>query len=208
MNQQNNSQPAAVLPRRSRRLATIIPASHWISIGYSNEDAQAMEKLQNDMKKYGDVGIDETEIELAGANAADVTLPHHEILLPHWQKFANGLRGRTNVERIEFVGISLPASVLDIMFPTLQSMNLNELMLFGSRLGNEGFRSLTASLKQNTSLARLKIGSDMIDDISVADCLSDAIHNHPSLDSFMLVQCGLNSDILRIIFEGVKDCHS
>ena len=104
MNQQNNSQPAAVLPRRSRRLATIIPASHWISIGYSNEDAQAMEKLQNDMKKYGDVGIDETEIELAGANAADVTLPHHEILLPHWQKFANGLRGRTNVERIEFVG--------------------------------------------------------------------------------------------------------
>ena len=77
-----------------------------------------------------------------------------------------------------------------------------------SRLGNEGFRSLTACLKQNTSLARLKIGSDMIDDISVADCLSDAIHNHPSLDSFMLVQCGLNSDILRIIFEGVKDCHS
>ena len=40
------------LPRRSRRLATIIPASHWMSIGYSPEAAQAMESLQNDLKKY------------------------------------------------------------------------------------------------------------------------------------------------------------
>ena len=44
----------SALPRRSRRLATIIPASHWISIGYSEDDATAMEKLQNDMKKYCD----------------------------------------------------------------------------------------------------------------------------------------------------------
>ena len=40
------------LPRRSRRLATIIPASHWMSIGYSPEAAQGMESLQNDLKKY------------------------------------------------------------------------------------------------------------------------------------------------------------
>ena len=55
MNQQvNNNKPAAVLPRRSRRLATIIPASHWVSLEYSQEEAQGMEKLQNDMKNYCD----------------------------------------------------------------------------------------------------------------------------------------------------------
>ena len=36
----------AVIPRRSRRLATIIPASNWISMGYSEEHAQRMVKLQ------------------------------------------------------------------------------------------------------------------------------------------------------------------
>ena len=53
MNEQNNNQ-LAVLPRRSRRLATIIPASQWISMGYSQEQAHAMEELQNDIKIYCD----------------------------------------------------------------------------------------------------------------------------------------------------------
>lgn len=53
----------ALLPRRSRRLATIIPVSDWIAIGYDEDDAQGMEKLQNDMKKYCDDN-DDTEIDL------------------------------------------------------------------------------------------------------------------------------------------------
>ena len=61
MNQQVNNQPV----RRSRRLATIIPASHWISLGYSQNDAQAMEELQNAMRKYCDEAGVET-IKLGG----------------------------------------------------------------------------------------------------------------------------------------------
>ena len=53
MSQQNNNNQS-VIPRRSRRLATIIPASDWISIGYSEDDAPLMERLQNDIKKYCD----------------------------------------------------------------------------------------------------------------------------------------------------------
>ena len=87
---QNNNHPV----RRSRRLATIIPASHWISIGYSEEDAQAIEKLQNDLKKYCDG--DDTKIELRPrGTGSDDMLPHHDMMLPHWQKFAKAVRGRT-----------------------------------------------------------------------------------------------------------------
>ena len=75
MNQQNNQ---AVPPRRSMRLATIIPASHWISIGYSELDARLMEKLQQDMKNYCD-SSDETEIRLEGRMGPIAVLPYHDI---------------------------------------------------------------------------------------------------------------------------------
>lgn len=44
----------ALLPRRSLRLATFIPASYWISMGYSEDHALRMEKLQNDIKAVCD----------------------------------------------------------------------------------------------------------------------------------------------------------
>ena len=44
-----------------------IPASNWISIGYSQNDAQAMEELQNEMKIYCD-DSEEPEIILEGRN--------------------------------------------------------------------------------------------------------------------------------------------
>jgi len=90
MNEQNNNQPA-VPPRRSMRLATIIPASYWISMGYSQAQAIAIEWLQNDMKKYCDGG-DETEVDLrqrGSLHTVDQILLHHELMLPHWQRFAN-----------------------------------------------------------------------------------------------------------------------
>ena len=98
------------LPRRSRRLATIIPASHWMSIGYSPEAAQAMENLQNDLKKYYEgaisknaISIDELFPNLFGEEYSnlrtieliprdnnggdlDIDISHHEWMLPHWTK--------------------------------------------------------------------------------------------------------------------------
>ena len=92
MNQQvDNDQPAAVLPRRSRRLATIIPASHWVGLGYSEDDAYMMEKLQNDMKRYaeGEFGSDETIVDFQGK--IEGMVPHHELMIPHWKKLIKAL---------------------------------------------------------------------------------------------------------------------
>ena len=88
----NNNNLPVVPPRRSMRLAAIIPASYWICLGYSQAQAKAMEKLQNDMKKCCDGG-DETEIKLHQRGI----LLHDELMLPHWQRFANELRGRDSM---------------------------------------------------------------------------------------------------------------
>jgi len=194
----------AVLPRRSRRLATIIPASHWISIGYSQVDAQLMENLQLEIKKYcdGEFGSDVRDIELRGRRN-DNTLPYHDMLLPHWKKFAKAIHGRASVENIEFYNLCLPPPVLDIMFPTFQSINLISLSLGNIAWGSDGYQRLLSFLNDNRSLKKLIMGEERINDLSTASSLSDAVRDHPTLETLGLIHCGLNNTaILKKILEG------
>lgn len=197
----------AVLPRRSRRLATIIPASQWISIGYSNEDAQVMVRLQNDMKKYYD-GSEVTKIEIRGRMPIGEILPHHDLMIPHWKKLFKAINGRTNSLRITIRGISLPGSVLDIIFPTLQTTNLDHMLLLDVRLGNEGLLRLSSFLKTNTSIKNLCIGGERIRDLSIANSLSDAVKGHQSLDGIAIVKCGLGANVVGKVLEGCTGLNS
>ena len=190
-----------ISPRRSSRLATIIPASYWMSIGYSNEEASAMENLQNDIKAicYGD--SDKTEISLRGSEPGTV-IPHHDMMIPHWQKLFRALNGLTST--LHITDISLPIPVLDIMFP-IQSIDLKTLTFYDVKLGNDGLLKLSSFLRENTSVKKLCIGGDLIDDISVASSLSDAIKNHPTLEILVLVRCFCaehDTGILEKIMEG------
>ena len=189
------------------RLATIIPASYWISIGYSEEDASLMEKLQNDIKKFCEDNNDDTKIDLRGRMEPGTVLPHHDMMIPHWQKLFRALNGRTLIiKQFSIIGISLPVQVLDIMLPVLQSVNLEKFGSASVGLGRDGFLKLTSFLRGNTSIKQLILGGDdLIDDMSVASSLSDAMRNHPNLELLILVACGLNNaGILGKILEGCK----
>ena len=208
MNLQNNNNQVT-LPRRSRRLATIIPASYWISIGYSEADAELMEQLQNDIKKYCDGGdANNDEIYLKGRHEIGLTLSHHDIMLPHWKKLAKALEKRTNMTEVVISGISLPLPVLDIIFPALQSTNLENLVLSAASLhsdGSAGYQRLTSFLRENTSLKEIFLW-DVIDNMSVATSLSGAIKNHPTLEKLMLLGGGLNEiPALETILNGCTE---
>ena len=197
----------AVLPRRSRRLATIIPASHWISIGYSNQEAQQMENLQNNIKKYCEDNEDNTEIDLRGRMEPGAVLPHHDMMIPHWQKLFKALRGHGKVNMIKIFGISLPVSVLDIIFN--QSSNIEYFALLNVGLGNEGLLRLSSFVREKSSVKSLCIGGVgvRIDDMSVASSLSDAVKDHPTLEKLVLVAClhfEHHTDIIGKILEGCK----
>ena len=95
--------------------------------------------------------------------------------------------------------------VLDIMFSVLQSVDLKTLTFYDVELGNDGFLKLSSFLRENTSVKKLCIGGDLIDDTSVASSLSDAIKNHPNLEILVLVKCfpfEHATDILEKILEG------
>ena len=203
MNQQNNDdQPAAVLPPNG--LATIIPASHWMNIAFSHVDAYRLERLQNDIKKYCDNdNDDDTEIVLRGSDLGLEPLSHHDMLLPHWQRFATALN--VKMEYIRIRGISLPISVLDIILPSLQSTcNLTKICLCDANLGNEGLLRVADFLKENSSLVSFAL-RETICELSLANVLSDALNSHPTLRNIRLTSCGLNNiEILQKILEGCK----
>ena len=98
------------LLRRSRHLATIIPASYWTSIGYTEDTAQYVEYLQHDMKEYHDSSGGNIYL---FSHDSEIMLPFHELMLPHWEKNVAALNKRRNVEIIAFDGIQLPLSVLE-----------------------------------------------------------------------------------------------
>jgi len=204
MSQQNNNNQS-VIPRRSRRLATIIPASDWISIGYSEDDAPLMERLQNDIKKYCD---EENETTIVLNGSPSVILRHHDMMLPHWQKLAKALHGRTSINSIRIAAISMPVSVLDIMLPTFQSMNnLVDLRFCAARLG--GYRKLLSFVKDNTSIQKFVLGMQELGNVTIANTLADAVNDHPSLEIIGLIQCGLNNaTVLGIILEGCARLNS
>jgi len=99
------------------------------------------------------------------------------------------------------VASSFP-SVLDIVLPTLQSMSLSRLTLWSVGLRNKGFLHLSPFLKKNTSLKYLGFVRDEIDDMSVATSFSDAIKNHPTLETFGFATFDMNRNILWKVLEG------
>jgi len=158
-----------------------------------------MEKLQTDLKKYCD-GSEGNEIKLTGRGGDG--LPYHDMMLPHWKKFFKALHGRTSISEFTLIGVSLPSVVLDIMFPALRSINLEEFGIASVGVGEDGFLKLTSFIKDNSSIKTLCIGGDTIND-TAADSLSHAVKGHPTLEALVLVKSGLNdANILGKVLEG------
>ena len=169
-----------------------------------------MEKLQNDMKKYTDCGTDHNEILLKGRRFSrgriQRILPNHDMLVPHWRKLAKSLSAHATVEDLRIYNISMPQSVLDIMLPSLHTLNLTKLSLYVN-LGYKGLLQLAAFLGMNSTISKLVLGWNTIDDhdLSIATALSGALKNHPTLESLGFAKCGLsNVAILEVILEGCK----
>ena len=80
--------------------------------------------------------------------------------------------------------------------------NLTHLSFNVVKFRDEGFLRLSSFLKTNTSLKCIGIGRDKIDDMSVATSFSDAIKNHPTLESISLEKLEMNKNILGKVLEG------
>jgi len=112
-------------------------------------------------------------------------------------------RGRTKAFFIE--KFQLHPSVLEIMLPSLLQMKqLGEIGLCQCSIDHNGLLLLSKYLSCNHTLKRLLLNQNHVDDIDVANALSSAIKNHPTMEELCISRCGVgnNVDVLTAILGG------
>jgi len=179
----------------------IIPDSHWLSLGHSQEYADAMTCLQitlnrgiSDLKRLGQ-SPPETElgtITIHGGGAGPL-LPD-DSLLPLWKEFARALCSLATYEyhgfiRLIFADIQLPTEVLDVLEPVLRTAPLDRLFLCKNSLGRDGIKFMTHLLETNTSISNISLGKNEITFGRETFFLLEAARNHPRLRLCDLDQC-------------------
>ena len=138
-----------------------IPASYWIEREFSEEYAVRMAEFLGRIKEYTHQlrrGESPKDIDLA----VETDLLHDDILLPHWQEFADALKQYQKYNHREDYGIEgfvissvqLHQNVISMLAPILHTVKLNKF-----------------ALSRN-------IGSDLV------SFMSDIIQSNPHLEEF------------------------
>jgi len=209
MNNQNE-------PRRSRRLSTIIPASHWMSIGYVPMDAQVMENLMIDMNSYCEEGIDDdVKLRPKPGHFGENVVPYHDTMLPLWKRFSQALSLCTDedFEELYIKSISMDIQVVrtlsdsimnshrNLKFVKLRRCGMNDTSLLQTFLaGCSRIKTIDLEYNEITSEGALSI-SDFISTNPVRLQAIFLNHNNLSDRDMIVLSSALKSNTYLLILE-------
>jgi len=195
-------------PRRSRRLSTIIPASHWMSIGYIPREAEAMETLMKDMNRYCEGGVDD-DVELSPRLrfGLDLVIPYHDMMLPLWKKFSEALLISTaekDVEELEIERISMPplSIVRSLSNAIANHQHLKTVTL--QRCGMSNTSLLRTFLAGCSRMKYIDLEDNEITSqgaIAIADCIST---NPDRLQAFFLNNNNISDGDMIVLSSALK----
>lgn len=206
----------------------LLPYEFWRSNGYDRELSQAMVSFQNNL--HGLISPQSVIMPKTGEKSKFVTwkaevdidayhmqkcpfISQHDSLLPKWKCALAGFekdKSGNAIEKVRIKRVELVKDVMDILGNALVARNsIVHLALVNNKLDREGYLSLSAFLKKNSPLKTLQLEGNPIYDVACAQCLSEAVISHPSLDELKVDDCGLgrNIEILSAIantMEGVS----
>ena len=168
-------------PRRSRRLSTIIPASHWMSIGYSDQEAKSMENIMKDMNTYCEEGVDcDVVLRPWGRYSNELVVPYHEMMLPLWKRFSKALSLCTDEDyKVLYIkSVSMDIQVARLLSVSIMSSHLEMVKLRRCGMSNT---SLLRTLLAGCSSSRIEIIDLEYNNITSqgAAAISDVISANP-----------------------------
>jgi Ran GTPase-activating protein (RanGAP) involved in mRNA processing and transport len=138
-------------------------------------------------------------------------MPHHNRMMTKWKCALAGFeknKSGKKVTKLRIKRVELVKDVMDFLGNALVARNsIVHLALVNNKLDREGYLSLSAFLKKNSSpLKTLQLEGNPIYDVACAQCLSEAVISHPSLDELKVEDCGLgrNTEILSAISNTMK----
>lgn len=146
-------------------------------------------------------------------NDAESESLRHEKLLCHWEELVSSLQCQeTNYRRqerfLENEGwwldkIHLSTNVLEILTPALASRNIRTLYLDRNTFGRDGIAFVCQFLEQNSTLKRLSLCNNPMENIDDVNRFCSALSKHCSMENLVLKKVGLDDDSAKLsaIFE-------
>jgi len=163
------------------------PASYWVSIGFDENDAKRMERLQETLLENSSNTLGTLQRYTFGC-----VIPYHEMMLPYWKTYAKAGVNGDPLGEFRARQVQLPSEVWQIITPKLSSIKTLELN--NNDMNAEAIYSLSSFLTKNNTLEKLSFELNHITDLGAARALSLAMKNHPTLQEFDAVYCGFGGN--------------
>ena len=138
-------------------------------------------------------------------NLSVETLLPHQVLLAAWAKFATAMSSITKRGCITLCiqHMELSKEVFDLLLESVQASPLQRIVLVRNNLfeNDYGVDFVVDVLKANSSINCMGIMNNLLESEDDAHSLTDALINHPKLDTIVLDRCGLgrNESIMKSI---------
>jgi len=174
-----------------------IHRGYWIDKGYSDDYADDMEELIEDMKslthalRRGQCN----HISLGGHENGLLLDNDDDVLLPHWEELANALQlyQSTDVSKVFSIdAIQLTPSIMDLLEPALVGKLIECISFDNNELDDnvrEGIEFAVKSIKSIRGLSEFNWSSNHISSQRDAQYLVDSVISHPSIDAIQFTDC-------------------
>lgn len=129
---------------------------------------------------------------------SDSVVPHHHELMTNWISYTDALRDCRILrlfEEFAVYKIHLHSSVSQNLFAALEGKHLKNLTLSETNLCRSGFEKLTQYLGSNTTLQRITLDKNRIDNLIDTEQLGRALRKHPRIEYLSLCDCQMGDNV-------------
>jgi len=171
-----------------------IPLSHWE--GFDEEYIKEMTSLISYIKectcalRSGEA--DSIDYGLGQQQLVGALLQHDDILLPHWEEFANALQlyqFTDSIPELSIANVQLSSSVIDLLAPALKGKPFTELLLVNNDLQDKGIEFVAGYMQSNLQMKALYLWNNQLGNMKHATTMLEAVIDHPSITKVHLENC-------------------
>ena len=134
-----------------------------------------------------------TKHEIALGNAKDgdtkLQIPHDDSLMPTWERLVYALTNCPNdddfkIDLFSIWNVDLPTKVLEILSPSLETIQIKRLSFSGNSMDNDCIKIVTRIIQRNMTIEEFDCEFNRPDDVVVIRGLYAAVVAHPNLELY------------------------
>mmetsp|Transcript_17762 Transcript_17762/g.42778 ORF Transcript_17762/g.42778 Transcript_17762/m.42778 type:complete len:395 (+) Transcript_17762:120-1304(+) len=171
-----------------RKKFDFVPPSHWRSLGHGDDYITEITNLQLSLMNY--IRRPSRVINLQPINTG-VHLQHDDLLSKLWKYFAIALihRDDCGIDSFRIINVQLVPSVLAQLARALKAKKIRTFVLHNNNFESHGVVLAAKVLKENSTLNCMSLNFHQLDNVESAIQLSDALCEHPFLETLSLRYC-------------------